>query len=543
MGMLLEKMQIYGYSADQEAVVLSALLTGEPCLLIGDIGSAKTTIIKKLGKSLAVMAGIRTAVYNASVDSFEDMIGFVDLSQLRDGKADYITTPATIWDKELVGVDEVNRPKASVSSKWLDYLQDRTMMGVRTSGMFLFGAMNPLSVQGTNPMGEATLGRFTSFVWVPELINMSKAERRAVLRCTTDSTLPGMKQWHDGVVPIGDPVDYKRIALVMQKILEQAADHYSYLKGKSAPIESFLDDFVTSVWAETKGSKETENRIRIDGRRGGMLFRHIMALRAVELARANVLGYTPKTLGDSVRVAIRSGLPIGVNSETGVDKDTTKKIDQVVERLIPFLDDNLDHRTLELHTELLTGRDPFRKLEILLTEPIHEVVKTQAWQKFAHMRHFNGFVIGYVCMQIEAAHPGTVPESAIDDLVKLMDSGPAIPEEYILTPDMEPFHDEIQSLLEQSTLWSQLIAGHVISEMLVNIPTQAEDKQIRTALATATKDIRDLSMRAQGVNKLIEEIVEETGDGKPAASRSRKKNGGREREGVAPRASTGGKII
>lgn len=504
MAKLLERLQLYGYSDDQEVTVLSALLTGEPLLLIGDIGSAKTTLIRKLGRALEATKGYPFTIYNTAMDNFEDIIGLIDIAKMKEGKSGYIATPATIWDKMLVGLDEVNRPKQSTASKWLDYMQDRSMMGLSTAGRFLFGAMNPLSVQGTNPMGEATLGRFASFVWVTELSGMSQAERAAILRCTTESTLPGMGAWNERRGHKTE-LDYKAFGITLQQILEQAADHYLMLLERSKPIEGFLNSFIAGVQQATKDS---DDPVRIDGRRGGMLFRHILAYRAVHLARANVLGYPIQPLAHSVRAAVRSGLPIGVNSETGRDRATATKIDDLVVQLIPFLEEDAEHRSLEIYTELMMGRDPFRMLEILLTHPIHEVVKSTVWNTFAKMRHFNGFLVGYLCLQIEAHRPGTIPESAIDDLAKLMDGGSPIPEEYSLTPDLEPYRADIQVLLEQSTLWEKLLAGYVVGEFLDKLRSRPDEATIKAGLKEAQEQLTRLKDRTQKITHLMDRVAE-----------------------------------
>jgi len=504
MSRFLDKVQIYGYSEEQELVILSGLLTGTPCLLVGDIGSAKTTLVRKLGKALHGANPEYTAViYNAAHDNFEDIIGFPNAAKLAKGKMEYISDAGTIWGKTLVGVDEINRPKSSTSSKWLDTLQDRTMMGRPTGVKFLYGMMNPLSVEGTNILGQATLGRFASFIWVPRLTEMTSGDRRAVLSCVTDTTLPGYSEWSTSHEEIKDEVDFKECGQVLIQILEQAAEHYEMLKEHGNILKNFLDEFAMAILEEMA---ETEEKVVIDGRRSGMLYRQILAVRAVELARANVMGLTPRAFADSVRTAVRFGLPLGVNRETGIDKDSMAKVNLVINQLIHFLDEDADHKKLKMYTELLTTQDPFRCLEMLLSEDISEVVKNSAWQRFLSMRHFNGYVIGFISMQIEAAKPGTIPPNAMDGIVGLMDRSAPVPREIDLPPSMVDFRDQVQEMLDQDSIWGQLIAANAVNETIDRISSSNMQKTdgIQTELTNTAKSLEKLVMQSKGVDEVVQ---------------------------------------
>lgn len=523
MSRFLDRVKVHGYSEDQEIVILASMLTGEPCLLIGDIGSAKTTLVRKLGKLLTGYdPDLSYVIYNAAHDNFEDIIGFPNAAKMAEGKMEYISGPGTIWGKTLLGVDEINRPKASVSSKWLDTLQDRTMMGLPTGVRFLFGMMNPLSVEGTNIMGEATMGRFASFVWVPRLTEMVSGDRRAVLGCTTDSTLPGLGAWTTVSESRAEQVNYKENGELMVQILENAADQYELLHKHSAVLKNFLDEFAVAVAEQTQATNE---HVIIDGRRAGMLYRFILACRSIEIARANILGVNPRGFAHSVRLAVRAGLPLGINSETGADKNALQKIDSLLNSLIAYLDEDADHKKLEMYTRLLTSTDPYERLELLLDADISEVVKNAAWQNFLKMRHYNGYTLGFIALQVEAAKPGTIPPNALDGIVRLMDHSKPIPREINLPPSLSDHHDTIQSMLNQKSVWSQMVAVHVVNETIDDVlRTGKTEDQITKDLANAQKRLDSELDKSSKVEEIVVKKLE-----KKARNESRRNSGNKGR--------------
>ena len=101
----LHSLGVYGYAA-VEPVILAALVTGDPLLLIGRAGTGKTFLLNSLSEAL----GLEHRHYNASLIAFDDLVGFpypeADGSGIR-----YLETPATVWQAQSVLVDEINRCK------------------------------------------------------------------------------------------------------------------------------------------------------------------------------------------------------------------------------------------------------------------------------------------------------------------------------------------------------------------------------------------------------------------------------------------------
>ncbi|NQW03688.1 MAG: hypothetical protein HQ485_06635, partial [Acidobacteria bacterium] len=61
----------YGFTS-QEPLILATLVTGDPLLLIGSSGTGKTFLLNSISEAL----GLEHRHYNASLISFDDLVGF-----------------------------------------------------------------------------------------------------------------------------------------------------------------------------------------------------------------------------------------------------------------------------------------------------------------------------------------------------------------------------------------------------------------------------------------------------------------------------------
>jgi MoxR-like ATPase len=97
-----------------EPVLLAALTTKEPLLLIGRHGTAKSFLLERLAQAL----GLVYRFYNASLINYDDLVG-IPLPDETQSSLRCITTPTAIWDAEVVFVDEINRTRPDLQNKLL----------------------------------------------------------------------------------------------------------------------------------------------------------------------------------------------------------------------------------------------------------------------------------------------------------------------------------------------------------------------------------------------------------------------------------------
>ena len=107
-----------------EPVILAALVTEDPLLLIGRSGTGKTFLLNSLSEVL----GVEHRHYNASLISFDDLVGFPYPEQ-ESGTVRFLETPATVWQAESVLIDEISRCKPEHQNRLLALVHERRVRG------------------------------------------------------------------------------------------------------------------------------------------------------------------------------------------------------------------------------------------------------------------------------------------------------------------------------------------------------------------------------------------------------------------------------
>ena len=136
----LARLGVHGFDA-VEPVILAALVTEDPLLLIGPSGTGKTYLLNTLSETLE----LEHRHYNASLISFDDLVGFpypeADGSGVR-----FLQTPATIWGAQSVLIDEISRCKPEHQNRLFSLVHERRIQGIALPKLrFRWAAMNPCS--------------------------------------------------------------------------------------------------------------------------------------------------------------------------------------------------------------------------------------------------------------------------------------------------------------------------------------------------------------------------------------------------------------
>ncbi len=168
---ILEEYGVFGFQEIAKPI-LSALVSEEPILLVGEHGIGKTLLAEKLALALGISNlpnHKEFNAYDASKSLFEDVIGFPNPNELKNGKLEYIASDLTIWNKKFILVDEISRANPSMQNKWLEIIRSRRIMGKEIPNLkYIFAAMNPLEYAGVTPLDEALADRFSLIINVPD---------------------------------------------------------------------------------------------------------------------------------------------------------------------------------------------------------------------------------------------------------------------------------------------------------------------------------------------------------------------------------------
>lgn len=178
----LKELGVYGY-APVEPIILAALASGDPLLLVGKAGTGKTFLLNSLSEAL----GLVHRHYNASLIAFDDLVGFPWPDE-KTGGIRYIETPATVWQAESVLVDEINRCKPEHQNRLFSLIQERRIQGLKLEKLrYRWAAMNPPgldqdgdSYSGCEPLDSALADRFAFIVHVADWSELGEEDQKLI---------------------------------------------------------------------------------------------------------------------------------------------------------------------------------------------------------------------------------------------------------------------------------------------------------------------------------------------------------------------------
>ena len=169
-----------------EPVLLAALATKEPLLLIGKHGTAKSFLLERLAQAL----DLNYRFYNASLVNYDDLVG-IPVPDASQTALRYISTPTAIWDAEVVFIDELNRTRPDLQNKLFSIIHERRVQGVQLEKLqYRWAAMNPPPSDdqdqsevylGAEPLDPALADRFGFLIEVPDWSDLSAAEKKVLL--------------------------------------------------------------------------------------------------------------------------------------------------------------------------------------------------------------------------------------------------------------------------------------------------------------------------------------------------------------------------
>ena len=260
-------------------VLVAALATEEPLLLIGPHGTAKSLLLTRVAAAL----GLEFRHYNASLLNFDDLVGFPLPG--KDGRLEYIKTPAAVWGAGAVIFDEISRCRPDIQNKLFPIIHERRVQGISLEGLrYRWAAMNPPSTEdddngylGSEPLDTALADRFAFVVEMPGWNALNEAEQLAIISATD-------------LTPSADDT------IVLTNALARA-------RAGLPAIRLSLGEGVAS-YVRTLTALLAQAGIILSPRRAGMIYRTVLAVDAAALA------LDPGTrASDAALLAVRNALP------------------------------------------------------------------------------------------------------------------------------------------------------------------------------------------------------------------------------------------
>lgn len=399
---ILSDLRIFGFSSAQENCVLSCLLIGEPLLFIGGPGLAKTEVVESIGSALREDSKrlfpndpnnwFKFQIYDASKLNFEDLIGYPSPVALKANppRVEFVETQSTIWNKDMIAFDEINRCVEERQSNLFEILRSRKLNGIPTNNKFIFSTMNPFGDAGTVTMSDALVDRNLFYLRIDDFANMPTSERRRVINRVGKVDGIGHRHW-GGVKEELDTDDNKdengkvhinemladvgqRIRILMQnasKLLVELKN--SHGQAITEVINKVIDAMSKEFASESESLK---NEVKISGRRASLMLRGILALRVLEISNRN----ENDTLGDITATIINGmklSLPIGISGK--LDETNVARANKVIENTVRatwhLIKQNKDTVNVDKVSEALNTNNPIKILDCLLTVDLNTVTK------------------------------------------------------------------------------------------------------------------------------------------------------------------------
>lgn len=274
-----------------DAVLLAALATEAPLLLIGPHGTAKTLLVERLSKAL----GLEFRHYNASLINYDDLVGIPipeeGMEQLR-----FITTPGAIWDAQFVFFDEISRCRPDLQNKLFPIIHERRVVGMDLKNLkFRWAAMNPPSPDspdldmasseyylGSEPLDPALTDRFPFVIPVPGWRDLDRDNRRKIL------------EMHSSLSQNGSATAFER---PLPELVEETRIHLETIETDFG--EGLVDYMIAVMDLLEKASLPQSPR------RARMMAHSIVSIHAARM----VLEGEDIDLADSAELALLYGIP------------------------------------------------------------------------------------------------------------------------------------------------------------------------------------------------------------------------------------------
>lgn len=277
-----------------DPVLLAALATESPLLLVGPHGTAKSLLVERIATAL----GLSLRHYNASLLNYDDLVG-IPLPEDGGESLRFVATPSAIWDAQFVFFDEISRCRPDLQNKLFPIIHERRVTGIRLDKLrHRWAAMNPPAPDdpdtnahpgefylGSEPLDPALADRFPFIVTVPGWRSLSTDDRRRLI------------SYNDDFLTAEPDTHLIADACTLNTLIEQCAARIPALEEE---LDDWLADYIVHVVDLLEKAQLPQSP-----RRARMLARSVAAVHAARTA----LEGDDIDLEFSAELALTFGLP------------------------------------------------------------------------------------------------------------------------------------------------------------------------------------------------------------------------------------------
>lgn len=198
---------VVGYE-EYEDILLSNIAMAKNIVIIGKHGVGKTTIAKAIGKGFK--NELRIQYYDCTKANMVTVCGIPNAERMKEGKFEFVPHGNTIWNKDIIILDELTRANKENQSMWMELLEDGTLYGIPVNHKCIIATCNPQTYVATYKMDEAVWDRFDSVIIAPDFqqINSLQIEEMLYLNISYQRK-NRMEQTHQHMQKIFDHIEEK----------------------------------------------------------------------------------------------------------------------------------------------------------------------------------------------------------------------------------------------------------------------------------------------------------------------------------------------
>lgn len=148
-----------------EPVILGTIANGMSPLFLGKHGNGKSSLVRFITDALNANGNIRFRKYSMDKENIVSMIGIPSVEAMKAGKLDYIKHERSIFNADVILLDELTRAPKETQNLVLEILEEKTCFGHPLPYKFVVATANDETYQAAFKLDAALLDRF--FVVVP----------------------------------------------------------------------------------------------------------------------------------------------------------------------------------------------------------------------------------------------------------------------------------------------------------------------------------------------------------------------------------------
>jgi len=508
MSKIFGELQIFGWEQKDENLLLSTILTGDRALLISPPGAAKTLLPAKIARAM----GCTFAPFDLNAISFDDILGVIDIPKMQEGKMSYMETPGTIWGKQFVVYEEINRCKAAIQGKVLEHLRSGTIGGMDTGTKWCWANMNPVGHAGANKLTAAIIDRFSVYIYAPDCLSMEADDRAKIAGVMTSADAPALGDWMETaglskteINRTQDSTDYPGAGELLNRVMAKAALFWVQIEGEMPNLSEFLSLFADSLLQRMTESTDdkTPAPVRLSGRRLAYIRRTIIANRAVELALDAECNVFPPTMRNSMQASINAAIPVGINEEEFPWKSMRTFVNTAIRESYHTLDAT-SAAEQRMQYDLFCSRDPLERARILLSGKItSEEMLNNGWQRITSMNTRSANLLAFVVMSLDArvraaGKDAILPQNVLDSMKSQIDNSHVNPVLPKLPGQLIGSIAALNDLIEESTNRDPiegLIAVEAVHEFIATEP-EGNYSRLKRRITDKQSDFVDILARA-----------------------------------------------